>query len=173
MVFRNPRHMRNCIYCGILFFTHTADAPLCPKCVEESREEFMQAGTLFGMELKVSESTNHLRSLYLVTNKVGEDARIHVAYIRDVLDAAKMPIKALCGNRLKRVNGIQPLVDPSSVSLYETHSDSATKWCTTCEGRFRTLIGDVRVHNFAVSMVAGHPIVIGVEMSTEEKDQSK
>ncbi len=169
MVFPNPRYMRNCIYCGALFFTHISDAPLCPKCFEESREEFMEKGTLFGMRLIGDDSTSHLLSLHLVTNKNGNDATVHVARERNVIRAPESPIKALCGNRLGHVSGVRPLVELNSVSAFETHKDEAPKWCPPCEKRFRKLVGGVRTHNFATAMVTGHPMVYGYEEPTRQK----
>ena len=173
MVFPNPRYKRNCIYCRALFFTHISDAPLCPKCFEELREEYMEKGTLFGFKIKESESMGRLLSLSVVTNKGGADARIHVAWERSVIRAHESPIKALCGNRLGHVSGVRPLVDPSSISVFETHDDSESRWCTACEKRFRKLAGGVRTHRFTTTLVTGHPMVFGVEERTGQKGASE
>lgn len=160
MFYRAP-FMSNCIYCGRLFLAHTAGTILCPKCVEGSRPEYEEKGTFFGMEIKEAESTNHLLKLHVVTNTAGAKAVVHIAWDYSVFRAGHAGIKALCGNPLKHVSDVRPLVNPSSLSIYETHKAGEPRWCPVCERSLRKLMGGERTHAFATAMIGGYPNVLG------------
>lgn len=161
-MFYRATSITNCIYCGRLFLAHTAKGNLCPKCVEESRPEYEEKGTLFGMEIKAAESTNHLLKLHVVKNTTGTKAVVHIAWDKSVFRAGHARIKALCGNSLKHVSDVRPLVNPGSPSVYETHKVGAPRWCPVCERSLRKLMGGERTHTFATAMIGGYPNVLGL-----------
>lgn len=146
---------------------------LCPKCFEETRQEFMTKGTLFGMQMVVFNHLDKLLSLDVITNKTGADARIHVAHRHSVLRAGQGPIKGLCDNFLKHVSDVRPLVDQVSNSSYRTHSDSETRWCTSCEKRLRKKSGGGRMHEFVITMFGGMPVVISKEPDDRQSNTSQ
>ena len=173
MFHQRPRHMKNCIYCGLLFFTDNVDAMLCPKCVDESGPEYREKGTIFGMHLTLSNSIGQLLKLHAVTNKNGADATVHVARERNVVRAPRTPIKALCGNDLKHVSGVQPLARRGSPPFFETHKEGENKWCPMCLRRLRKVLGGVRLHSFGTILADGYPMLVGYEPPMGQNDATQ
>ena len=164
---------RTCDLCDEHFYGSSSTPNLCHKCFAKTRKELMTKGTLLGMEMVPFNHLHRLLTLDVITNKTGTDARIHVAHRRDVLRAVQTPIKALCGNRLTHITEIQPLVDPESINTYRTHRDGETRWCPACEKRLRKLSGGIRMHNFAITMFGGMPILIGTGVGDRQSDTNQ
>ena len=154
---------RFCRNCDERYFEESPGFSACPKCFETLRAEYLRDGTLGGFRLTTWSDVVALRNIHLVTNKKGRRARVHVVHERYVIGNSEPHIVADCGSQLNDINAIRPVVDASSISDFDTHSQDQTRWCSRCEKRSRRLTGNIRAHRFMTKEMGGFPVVFSLE----------
>ena len=152
-----------CRLCNSRYFGESPGFSLCPKCFEETRHEFTTKGTLLGTIPTPSADVLALRHVHLITNKKRGRTGVHVVHERYLIGNSESHIVAECGTQLNEISAIRPVVDPSMVSTFDTHSQQETRWCSVCEKRTRQLAGGIRAHRFATMEMGGFPVVLSLE----------
>ena len=141
-----------CLLCNGRFRANLHERMICNECLEGLLSEHLG----IPLKLTVSNRTENWRNLFLVTNKAGHKARVHVIRKRDLLRPSDVPAKAICNSALRQVNRVRPLVQESVGDPIKTHSDSETRFCTTCEKLLRKESAGIRSHRFIPFEFAGH-----------------
>lgn len=141
-----------CLLCDAQFHASFRERTVCNECLGDLLSEHLG----FPIKLTTSNRTDNWRDLFLVTNKAGYKARVHVIRKRDLLRPPDAPAKAICKNMLTQINHVRPLVPKSEGDPIKTHSDSSTRFCTTCEKLLRKEAASIRSHRFIPFEFAGH-----------------